>query len=548
MSRQGLSLAAPLLATALTREAAAAAPSLIQAALRGATEGALPGVAALAAEALRNTLLTKLKFGLALGLLMGAAAGGVAMLTPQAPLSPAPPAERPANPPKADDPTARRVDRYGDPLPERAVARLGTQRFRLDTNRVEQLAFAPDGKTLAVASSCGLTLFDVASGKRTKTINPSDTGFTRLAYSLDSKRLMTYTVIPSRSFPGKTVVRTWDVAGGRKISEAELEQVCWLGWSAEGKPQAACLGKDEIIYHELATGRKRRFPAKDLFDPPLVGLCRCVVAEKLLVASGANGAIHIWDLTSGKERFTLQPGVYIMSLALSADGRWLASVSRDTANKNPVQLWDTATGKVVRTLEPAHQVFFAPDGKTLATTSWTDIRFWDAASGRERSRIRTASYSFGEAVAFAPDSKTFATTEQESGAIQLWDVASGKLKPQPQGHTNRPNRSAFSSDGKRVATCASMDGTIRIWDSASGEPLVRIHRGGWARDCAFSADGRTLYSCWLDNQLYFDNAASGRELQVLKVEDPDRPTVKPRGLSLHLSDNRADLDGLPHRR
>lgn len=276
----------------------------------------------------------------------------------------------------------------------------------------------------------------------------------------------------------------------------------------------------------------------------MVDFCSCVAANNLLIADGANGAIHIWDLTNGKERFTLQPGVFVMSLALSSDGRRLASVCLDDANKKPVQLWDTATGKIVRTLDTANQVFFAPDGKTLAATGGnggTGIRFWDAESGRERSRIRTASYSFGEAVAFSPDGKTFATTESESGAIQLWDVAGGTLKPQPQGHTNRPNRVAFSPDGKRVATCGNMDGSIRIWDSATGEPLVRFHRYGWARDCAFSADGRTLYSCWLDDKLYFDDAASGRELHALKVEDPDRPKMKPGGLSLHLSDDRARL-------
>src|SRR6516165_288528 len=83
LSRQGLSLAAPLLAAALTHEAEAAAPSLIRAALRGVKGDVPERVAALAAELLRNTLPAKLKIGLALVLLLGTAAGGVAMLTPR---------------------------------------------------------------------------------------------------------------------------------------------------------------------------------------------------------------------------------------------------------------------------------------------------------------------------------------------------------------------------------------------------------------------------------------------------------------------------------
>ncbi len=269
LSRQGLSLTAPLLAAALTAEAEAALQPLIQATIRGVMGNVSERVAALAAAMLGRTAIMKLKIGLALGLLLGLSAGGVAMLTPpRAPLDAVPRAERPAEPSKAEDKAAARVDRHGDPLPPGAVARLGTLRFRVESegNMIHELSFAPDGKTIAVASLAGLSLFDAVTGKQMQRIHPPSTYFWQVAFSPDGKRLLAAFQVLNPGQP-KNGVQIWDITSGKKTAEVELKDILHLGWAAESQPLVACQDKDAIFLDEIATGRKRRFSAKDLAGP-----------------------------------------------------------------------------------------------------------------------------------------------------------------------------------------------------------------------------------------------------------------------------------------
>src|SRR5215813_3155959 len=70
------------------------------------------------------------------------------------------------NPTAAQKGKAQRTDLYGDPLPEGALARLGTIRFR-EGPITRAVAFAPDGKTLASGGrgGFGLCLWNVTSGR-----------------------------------------------------------------------------------------------------------------------------------------------------------------------------------------------------------------------------------------------------------------------------------------------------------------------------------------------------------------------------------------------
>src|SRR5262249_27186996 len=80
-----------------------------------------------------------------------------------------------------------RTDRYGDPLPPGAVARLGTVRYR-HTDAGPTVACPPDGGRVAPAGwDCACRFWDAATGREVRRIaNPSASGGA-LAYSADGK-------------------------------------------------------------------------------------------------------------------------------------------------------------------------------------------------------------------------------------------------------------------------------------------------------------------------------------------------------------------------
>src|SRR4051794_40782127 len=90
--------------------------------------------------------------------------------------------------------TAPHVDQYGDPLPDGAIARFGTMRYRIGTGHsVRAWALSPLGKTLAVEDRFGVGLWDVETGRCTHPYSPhlitDEHGHYGLCYSPDGKYL-----------------------------------------------------------------------------------------------------------------------------------------------------------------------------------------------------------------------------------------------------------------------------------------------------------------------------------------------------------------------
>jgi len=311
------------------------------------------------------------------------------------------------------------------------------------------------------------------------TLVQMDDGRARLTRKSDGKKvdLPTGSLVVAKGQPLKPKPLSTRLTQYRSVLEGEMGPVAVLAWSRDGKT--------------LATG-------------------------------DSDGQVKLWDVREREVRLAL-PGFKrpVRGLAFGPKGSWLVSVSDDkTAH---LRIWDTTTGAERLTLKAPKGTFqsvaVSPDGKTLATggTAGKDlgeVRLWDAATGAERGVLHG---HVGEvvALAFAPDGKTLATAGSKDNLAKLWDLATLHEVHSLSGHTQRINAVAFAPDGRTLAT-GSRDGRVRLWDVAAGTER-RVLEGDPrdVRSVAFSPDGRLLAAGHGDLAKLWD-VATGTERVALK--------------------------------
>ena len=424
----------------------------------------------------------------------------------------------------AEEPGGR-TDLDGSPLPERAICRLGTQRF-LHADFVTLTGFSPDQKKFASLSvNRELIIWDWPAGKHIQTIPILSSFEPAFRFSPDGMCLALWTSelrlinIAERKvlwndrkptcppvFSPKEPVMAW-VDDGKQIqrfnySTAESlpvlrrpHRVKGLAYTPQGDLLVAEEREGKISLHHLATGKKIC-----AVDAP---------AEAVLWMDVHPQARHLAYFTQAGEIKVLNPlerdNVWVGGgvpkdfepRAVSPDGKRALLIDRRTSRG---LLWSVSEGKAIGDLTSAGVGYgsFSPDGQWLATGATNSphaATFWDGQTG-QRKEPYPGHYSFLTGLAFSPDGKEVATCTsiRNDPAVRFWDPQTGQHRRKLSAHAGGVWRVAYSPDGSQLATCGGF-GTSSVWHSRTLEKRwdFQGHRY-WAQWVAFSEDGKRLAS------------------------------------------------------
>jgi WD40 repeat protein len=436
-------------------------------------------------------------------------------------------AEQPASARLAEDGPPR-TDRYSDPLPPGARARLGTERMR-PGHAVRLVACLADGKRLlsvgAGQQALQVDVWEAATGKRLRSFGgPFDLQHSA-SISADGKALA-ITGYDRRT--QKNRVALWDLEAGKEkaLPDAGIEGTI-AALAPDGRALVTAGGDQILRLWDLSGGAAMR-----RFKGPQERWYRLVFSSdgRVVASVSPEGWVRLWDVAQGKELFTLPRQVSTSAfVAFSPDGKTLATAEY---NGPIIRLWDWATAKEVRQLQGGKGtscLAFSPDGKLLATGDSRDdsgqilrrstIRLWDLATGKELRRF--PGHLFGvDALAFTADSRRLLSVGV-GNVLRLWDIATGTDLLPFSEHESYVRSVGFSADGRTLAT-GGLDGRLRLWEAATGKPIRWCAEGHPQRvwQVTFSPDGRQLASAGDDGTRLWD-PTTGKEVRRLNGHDGD---------------------------
>ncbi|GIM96820.1 hypothetical protein [Paractinoplanes toevensis] len=340
-------------------------------------------------------------------------------------------------------------------------------------SEVGDLAFAPDGRTLAVTIPGGVELWDTVRARRSVTLGGGPATSWRTAWSPDGTRLLV---------AGDQGMWFWDVPHRRLLLSAASASGLWsIAWHPSGSTVAVGADNGEVTIRDGRSGAVRGTLAIGQRSR-VADLAWSRDGNRLAAAGGVDG-LRMWTLRDGRlipYGSPLRSGIDRgpRRLAWSPDGRMLAAGIgfAGSPELDDLHVWavaplppDAPAGlpRTVRVLD------WAPDSHHLAAGDLT-VAVVDART-RDRWTVRPSADS-PNAVAWSPRGDGTLALAAEDGVrlAQFATTTTPANQPgavvagEPLWNSGGTRALAWSPGGDRVAA-GDTRGRITLWAASGGK-------------------------------------------------------------------------------
>ena len=239
--------------------------------------------------------------------------------------------------------------------------------------------------------------------------------------------------------------------------------------------------------------------------------------DGLTIASAGYRTVKLWQRPASSRVREIPVGAVVTTVAVSANGQWLATAGAD----NAIKLWNLADGQPGKTLAghaaSVHSLAFNADGSKLASASEDKtIRVWNLADGTEANKIESPAPA--KAVVFNADGSKV-IVGQADNIIRIWAIpAVAPFMPEKEikGHTGPVTSLALIAPAGAQILSGSDDQTARVWDLASGNQVRAFAHGGPVTSVAIRADGLFAATGGANNIAKLWNNQTGAQVVELK--------------------------------
>jgi WD40 repeat protein len=423
--------------------------------------------------------------------------------------------------------------------------------FYSNHGRIRSVAFAPNGKQIAVAAGNFVELRDGISGELVKSLSGHKAKVIYVGFFADGKSLISYSE--------DTRIRVWNLENNTSIlyeTDDEKHSAQCFSHNSKFNNLVAYNQGDNVIIQNI--WKKRSFEFLEGLESEVNSLNFSGDGSIITAVSDYN-KICSWNLSNENRISSYQiPEGKTNCIGFSNDGQMLVTGGFDGV----VRIWN------IDKIENTHigdnlnaaitkeysKLKFSPDGELLVTIG-NSMKIWNAYNGilLFESNNNTASYS---KIVFSPDSKKILTVCIDD-YLRLWDSASGNIlyskkidniasvSYSPNGdliavgvidiklikadgliniaslsgkHLDYVSCIDFSSDGKQLIS-GSYEGSVVIWELSDHKPIFWLNHGGGVSRVAFYKDDNHFITIGniLDQKMKIWNLSSGQCIREVKI-------------------------------